>query len=327
MTHITFWVTEGAFSSSITSLIDAFFIANLWYKSLTKSDIPLFQTNIVSTDGKPLEVQGGLLLNINKSIKDIKETDCLILSNTIPHLIPMPDNLDVLKESIKRLKRKDTIVTTVCTGTFLLAEMGFLDGKRATTNWQFARLFKKSYPEVIFEPEYTLTDDDNFICTGAATAVYNLAIHLIKKYGSRKLASICSKALLVDVNKQTQTPYTLLVPTASHGDADILKAQKIIEKDYANIDSVDEIAYQVGISPRHFKRRFKKATGEMPLKYLQKARIDYAKEMLETTRETINTITWAVGYKDISSFSRLFKKHTKISPKSYREKFYCQMPL
>jgi transcriptional regulator GlxA family with amidase domain len=105
----------------------------------------------------------------------------------------------------------------------------------------------------------------------------------------------------------------------------VLKAQEFIEIEYASIKTIDDIARNVGISPRHFKRRFKKATGDLPLKYLQKVRIDAAKEWLETTHETIDNITGAVGYSDISSFFRLFKQHTQISPKIYREKFYCQL--
>ena len=101
-----------------------------------------------------------------------------------------------------------------------------------------------------------------------------------------------------------------------------MKAQQLIEDNYAAIDTVDTIAREVGISPRHFKRRFKSATGDLPLKYLQRIRIDAAKEKLETTRETIEEITWAVGYQDVSSFCRLFKQHTEISPRAYREKFF-----
>jgi transcriptional regulator GlxA family with amidase domain len=88
------------------------------------------------------------------------------------------------------------------------------------------------------------------------------------------------------------------------------------------IDSIDTIARKVGISPRHFKRRFKSATGDMPLKYLQQTRIDAAKEKLETTKDTIEEITHAVGYSDVSSFCRLFKQHTEISPKGYRDRFF-----
>ncbi len=86
--------------------------------------------------------------------------------------------------------------------------------------------------------------------------------------------------------------------------------------------TVDGVAKKVGISLRHFNRRFKQATGESPLKYLQRKRIDAAKEILETTKDSIDEITWAVGYQDVSSFCRLFKQTTYLSPKAYRDKFF-----
>lgn len=325
MAKISLWIGNGCLSSSIISLIDAFSIANLWHQNLSDEIVPpLFETQIVSTDGKPICAQGNVCLKTDISIKDVDQTDCIIISPLLPHINPMPTDLDVLCKWLERMKEQNTLIAGVCTGTFILAEMGLLDGKKATTNWQFASLFKKRFPKVRLVSEDILTEDDNIICTGAATAVNNLAIHLIRRYGSQKLAVACSKALLIDPNRSNQAPYTVSIPFRSHGDMQILKAQKLIESEYAKINTIDDIARDVGISPRHFKRRFKKATGDLPLKYLQKVRIDAAKEWLETTHETIDKITWSVGYKDMSSFCRLFKRHTRISPTIYRENFYCQ---
>ncbi|MDD9304041.1 MAG: helix-turn-helix domain-containing protein [Desulfobacter sp.] len=203
--------------------------------------------------------------------------------------------------------------------------MGLLEGKKATTNQTYARLFKKQYPGVNLQADQMLTQDDNIICSGAASAVNTLAIHLIRKFGSPKLASVCSKALLVDPNRISQAPYAMSAPLRSHMDDQVLKAQTIIENTFSRLETIDDLAKEVGISPRHFKRRFKKATGELPLKDLQRVRIDAAKEKLETTQDTIDKITWAFGYKDVSSFCRLFKQHARISPRAYREKFYAQI--
>ena len=326
MVKISLWIGEGCMSSSIISLVDAFYIANLWHRNLEDERIlPLFETQIVSTDGKPVLAQGNVRLAPDMSIQDVDRTDCVVISPLLPRITPLPEDLGLLGQWLEKMKSQDALIASVCTGTFLLAQMGLLDGKKATTNWQYARLFKKQFPKVRLVPEDILTEDDNIICTGAATAVNNLSLHLIGRYGSRKLFNACSKALLIDPNRSSQTPYAMPIAFRSHGDIQVLKAQKLIESEYAQIKTIDDIARRVGISPRHFKRRFKKATGDLPLKYLQRVRIDVAKEWLETTHETIDTITGAVGYSDISSFSRLFKQHTRISPKSYREKFFCQL--
>lgn len=328
MAKISLWVGNGCLASSVTTLMDAFSIAELWHRSLAPgAQNPLFETQIVTTDGKPVTACGNLRIEADKAATDVKETDCLVVSPILLNITPIPENLPILTNHLNSLREKGTTIATVCTGTFLLAEMGLLDGKRATTNWQYARLFKKQYPLVDLEPSYMLTEDDNIICTGAATAVYNLAIHLIKKFGSQKLASVCSKALLVDPSRISQAPYVMSAPLRHHGDEQVRQAQDIIEKQFSGLETIDALAKDVGISSRHFKRRFKKATGELPLKYLQRVRIDAAKEKLETTRESIDKITWAVGYKDVSSFCRLFKQYTQISPRAYRDKFYAQVSI
>ncbi|WDP89356.1 MAG: helix-turn-helix domain-containing protein [Desulfobacter sp.] len=327
MAKISLWVGEGSLASSITTLMDAFSIANLWQQSMApESPGPLFETEVVTTDGGPITAYGNLRIEADRGAAQVTDTDCIVISPILPKITPIPESLPQLAGHLNRLRQKGTTIATVCTGSFVLAEMGLLDGKKATTNWTFARLFRKRYPLVDLAPACILTEDDNIICAGAATAVYNLAIHLIKKFGSQNLAAICSKALLVDPNRVSQAPYAMSAPLRNHGDVQVRQAQAIIEKEYAQLETVDHVAREVGISPRHFKRRFKKATGEPPLKYLQRVRVDAAKERLETTRESIDKITWAVGYKDVSSFCRLFKQHTQISPRAYRDKFFTRVP-
>jgi transcriptional regulator GlxA family with amidase domain len=323
MPKFSFWVPEGALFASVTMLMDAFVIANLWQRAFTGNDTePLFQTEILTTDGAPVNALGDIPVLPHRAVDKDAPTDCLVVAPFLPNVTPMPADLDTLGGWIDALRRASTPVATVCTGTFILAELGLLDGKTATTNWQFARRFQRRYPQVNLKPQYMLTEDDGLLCTGAATAVYHLALHFIRFFGSDKLAATCSKALLVDPNRNSQTPYVLSSPLKNHGDAQVLMAQKRIEESFAAIDSVDTVAKEVGISPRHFKRRFKSATGDLPLKYLQRIRIEAAKERLETTRDSIEEITWAVGYRDVSSFCRLFKQHTEISPRAYREKFF-----
>lgn len=323
MPKFSFWVSHGALFSSVTILMDAFAIANLWQRAFTGNDsAPLFQSEILTTTGAPETALGGIRVSPHRSIDAHTTTDCLVIAPTLPNITPLPGDLAMLGRWIERLRRQKTPIATVCTGTFILAELGLLDGKTATTNWQYAKMFQRRYPRVNLNPQQMLTEDDGILCTGAATAVYHLALHLIRHFGSNRLATTCAKALLVDPNRNSQTPYVLSSPPRNHGDDQVLMAQERIERDYASIASIDAIAREVGVSPRHFKRRFKTATGDLPSKYLQRVRIEAAKVRLETTRDTIEEITWAVGYHDVSSFSRLFKQHTEISPRAYREKFY-----
>ncbi len=252
---------------------------------------------------------------------DAGYSDYMIITPNLPHLTDMPKHIDQLCSHLTGIMDTGATIATVCTGSFILAETGLLNGKRATTNWQFARMFKKKYPLVRLEPDQALVQDGNIITTGAVTSVYGLILNIIKEIATPSLAALVSKALLIEGGRTEQTPYMLYSPSKSHGDDQVLEAQNYIEKKFAQITSMDDVAKEVGVSPRNLIRRFKKATGDPPLKYLQQIRIQKAKEKLETTKDTVDEITWAVGYKDISSFGRLFKQYTQLSPRTYREKF------
>jgi transcriptional regulator GlxA family with amidase domain len=324
LAKISLWASEGCLFSSITTIIDSLEIANLWINALGENDSkPLFEIEILTSDGLPVNASGRVPVHPHKSIHEVEETDYVIVAPNFPTVVPMPSDLDEFYQWVVKQRANGATIATVCTGTFLLAEMGLLDGKTATTNWLFAPLFRQTYPDVRLKPEQMVTEDDGIICTGAVTAAYKLILRIISEFGSEKLASACAKTFLIDPGKESQTPYIISVPLKNHGDSQVLIAQTIIEEKFSAIETVDAVAKEVGISPRHFKRRFKQATGELPLKYLQRTRIDAAREMLETTKDSIDEITWSVGYHDVSSFCRLFKKITDLSPKAYRDKFFC----
>jgi transcriptional regulator GlxA family with amidase domain len=322
MPKISFWSGNGGLFSAVSTLIDMFSVANLSHSRLSgESTAPLFETEILTTDGLPIEAYGGIRITPHRSIREVSETDCVIVAPYMIGVSPMPDGLELLSEWLAERKENGTVIATGCTGTFILAELGLLNGKAATTNWQFVNIFRKRYPEVKLHPEHMLIEDDGIISTGATTAVANLGMHLIRKFGSQKLLSTCAKILLMDPNRYSQLPYMVSVPFKNHGDKQVLKAQQMIEEQYKSIGNIDTVAGIAGISPRHFKRRFKQATGELPLKYLQQVRINAAKDLLETTRKPIEEITWDVGYRDVSSFCRLFRQVTEMTLGTYREKF------
>ncbi len=322
MATITFWAGEGCLLSGITGLMDAFSIANLWQEAMEPAaEAPLFETRVVTNDGRSVRAYGGIEFKPTGSLETATASDCIIVPPFLPHVVPLPPKEDPLYNWIRDHHGRRTPVGTMCSGTFLLAETGLLDGRVATVNWHFARMFKERYPSVLLKPELIMSEDDGLICTGATTAMFHLALYIINLFGSRELAAVCSKILLVDPSRHSQAPYMISDFDKSHGDTAILKAQFQMEARFSENLQIDALAGESGISPRHFKRRFKKATGESPLGYLQRVRIEQAKQRLETTRDSMNEITWQIGYEDSSSFRRLFKRFTGLAPREYRDKF------
>ncbi len=322
MIDITFLAEENCMSSTIAGSIDAFSVANLWRRILDHNTTEdMFSFRIVTADGHPVTANGGLPLHPHSDISGVTDTDIIVIpAMFFPYQI-LPERIEKIGRWLKEKHENGSLIVSSCTGTFLLADMGLLDGKTATTNWQLAGWFRDMYPSVNLKIERIFTEDNGIYCTGAATAFFDLCLHLINKFGSRELYARCAKALLVDPGRKSQAPYILYDFWKNHADEQILNIQKWMEDHFAENISIDDLADKAGISPRHFKRRFKKATGETPLAYRQLLRIENAKRKLETTRDTINDITWNVGYEDIHSFRKLFKKNTGLSPKEYRNKF------
>ena len=322
MVKITFLAMEGNLLSGISGPMDTFSIANLWHQRIhPDASGPLFEMEVVTCDGRAIKAHGGLSIQPDRSIDDVERTDMIFTPPLLPNIYGLPDESDPIMEWIRDHYRRDARIGAICTGAFVLAETGLLDEKIATTNWQYARMFHRRYPKVRLHPERILTDDTGLICSGAATASFNMGLHIIEIFGGTELASICAKSLLVDPKRDSQSPYIILDFPRNHGDTDVLQAQSWMEANYAENTPIDDIARFVSISPRHFKRRFKNATGVSPLSYLQRVRIEAAKKKLEQTSANMDEITWQIGYENSSSFRRLFKKYTGLSPREYRDKF------
>ena len=318
---ITFLAAENCLSSGITGLLDMFSIANMWSSFFSGNPEPLFETEIATLGGKPVLSSGCIQMLPHRPLENVTATDFVM----IPPFIPLPNpeaiNSVELRKWIISQHQMRTPVAAMCTGVFLLAETGLLNGKTATTNWQFAGKFTRRFPEVNLHAEHLLTEENGLICTGAATSNFNLGLRIIGRYGSNELASACAKALLIDPNRESQTPYFIMRQEREHSDNQVLKAQGYLEENFSKGITIDEVAHHVCISPRHFKRRFKHATGHAPIHYLQMVRIEAAKKRLETSMDTIEEITRYIGYEDSSTFRRLFKNHTKLTPREYRDKF------
>lgn len=321
MIKITFLAVEGCLSSSISNLLDAFTIANLCNQALAGNNLTLFETKVVTLKGEPVTCSDCIQIHPHLSFEDSYKSGYLI----IPAFLPVPESSTLrdpnVLEYICHQYSSGATVASICTGTFLLAETGLLNGRCATTNWQFEKKFRFRYPEVDLKIGEMLTEADNLICSGAVTAMMHLALKIIKREGSARLASACAKAMLIDQNSNSQAPYTIYPLSGKHRDTEILKAEQYMRDHFHTTLSIDQVADFVCISPRHFKRRFKNATGESPLSYLQKLRIQTAKNQLENTLDSIDEITHRVGYENSSTFRRLFKRHTSLSPREYRDRF------
>ncbi len=322
MTKVSFLALTGCYFSGINYLIDAFSIVDQWHQYKTGNyDSQLFKTEIVTEDGKPVVANGGIKIEPQSKLSSIDETDMLLIPGIQNLSSPFIKNQDNVIECLTGMYSRGMLIGAGCTGVFLLAQSGLLDGRKATTNWRFSKAFARQFPKVDLRIDQVLTEDGNLVCTGATSSALNLVLYILRRYCSEELAQQGAKMLLIDPGRESQSPYINLSHSTEHGDDEIAKAQQWMKANYANNITIDEIAEFVNLSSRHFKRRFKQATGDSPLHYLQTIRIEAGKKRLETTKDTVNEITYQIGYEDSSTFRRLFKKQVGLTPKEYRDKF------
>lgn len=218
------------------------------------------------------------------------------------------------------------LACSVCGGAFWLGHAGLLDGRPATTHWRLEEDFRTAFPKADLQPEHILIDSGSVITAGGLLAWTDLGLHLAGLWYGAGMVSALARNLLIDPAGREQRHYAGFRPPLSHGDAAVLKVQRMMETDLAAPLPVEAMAAQAGLALRSFIRRFQSATGHTPAAYLQALRIERARALLESTAQPVSAVAWAVGYRDVPAFSRAFKSRTGLTPGACRARFQLQTP-
>ncbi|MDX1757743.1 MAG: helix-turn-helix domain-containing protein [Marinobacter sp.] len=319
-------------ASGIHGVMDFFATANFCAHVPGTEYQALFDCQIVTPDNQPVKGYSGAVVTPTINHEDFAPEVIVVGSGVeaigSPHRVA--HYLDQTRPVLGWLQAafgRGALLASVCTGAFVLAEAGLLQGQVATTHWRAARLFRQRYPGLRLEVDQLLVDNGQIVCAGGATAFVDLCLYLVERLSSPAVALACSKLLVLDHRRAEQTPYMSLYGHRAHSDEAVHKAQNWLEQHYAGPVSIDEVAAIASLGDRTFKRRFKEATGENPLAYLQQLRVEAAKHLLESSREQTSQIIWKVGYEDASSFRRLFKRTVGCTMEQYRRRFSYVTPL
>lgn len=318
--HITLLLADQCSAANATLAMEMLSAANLF------ADKPPFDVVLASLNGQAVATWGGQLLQVQYSLAEVVRTDLVLIPGFLFTLKQALPTFAAYGPWLREQHGQGAVLASMCTAAFLLAESGLLHGVRATTHWAFAALFRRRYAQVSLDDAQILCEENRLITCGGATAAMDLMLHLIRRFGSPELAHTCSKYLLIDNVRTEQSVYALWSLPKSHGDGEILRVQHWLEQHFAQPLVIDDVAQRFGFGVRNFKRRFKQATGYTPIGYLQTLRLERAKQMLESTRMTLDSITYAVGYEDSNSFRRLFQQRVGILPAAYRKRFLGAQP-
>ena len=286
--------------------------------------VPGFKVQLVALNSKAVTYANGVTIKPHTTTALLQAPDIVLVP-------PLGD--DIAKSLaanrtyapwLRECYQRGSTMVSLCTGAFMLAETGLLDGIEATTHWVYGKAFRQLYPHVDLRTDRVIIDKGRIITAGPGASFFNLAVYLVEKYCGHETAVMSAKLMLIDPSMNSQLPYAQFSCPGSHGDMDVVKVQGFIEKRHEQPLTLESMADAAGLSVRSLVRRFKVATGYAPLGYLQRVRIEAAKRKLEREKASVDEIRYQVGYEDGSSFRRLFKRHTGLTPKEYRVKFAPQ---
>ncbi|OIQ92880.1 HTH-type transcriptional regulator CdhR [mine drainage metagenome] len=324
MKHITIIVPDGQSGLSTVSCIvgalDMLLEANAYRKKNGRKVIYKIELASVS---KKVDYSNGLItVQPHTQISAIKKTDLIIIpASSVRSYNKAEKGNQLLIDWIERQYNFGAEVASICSGAFMLASSGILDGRTCSTHWAYAELFRNNFPEVNLQEDKLITDEHGIYTNGGGYSFLNLMLYLIEKYYDRQTAIFISKMFQVEIDRQSQSAFVIFSTQKNHHDEIIKQAQDYIEKNLHEKISVEQLSSKFSVGRRNFDRRFIKATGNTPVEYSQRVKIESAKKAFETTRKNVNEVMYEVGYLDVKAFREVFRKITGMSPLEYRGRY------
>jgi transcriptional regulator GlxA family with amidase domain len=317
--QVTIVVPNG--SPHLSSIAGTYEILNranqYWQKQGNKTQMEV----CIAGFATELKSDTGFFSVFPTDISEIDKADLLIIpsvSNDYENCIKKNKELIAW---IRAQYKSGAEIASICTGGFLLAATGLLEGKTCSTHWNAATDFRRLFPNVNLQADKLITVEPGIYTNGGAYSYLNLILFLVEKYFDRQTAILCSKVFQIEMERTSQSPFTIFQIQKNHGDEIVARAQTYIEENLLDKISFEELASKLAVSRRNFDRRFIRATGNTPVEYLQRVKVEIAKSILEKGRKSIFEVMYEVGYSDDKAFREVFKKITGLSPLDYKAKY------
>ncbi len=319
MKHLSILVPEGAMLGAVEGPLKLFTEVNGLLASLGRE--PLFNVQLVGLTHETKLNNGLFTVHPELTVKDKVKTDLIIVPAVYGDMGKALEINQAFTPWIQQQYKAGAEIASLCLGAFLLASTGLLNGKKCATHWLAATAFRQMFPEVTLVPDKIITDEQGIYSSGGAYSYLNLVLYIIEKYAGRDVAILCSKVFEIEIDRGSQSPFIMFNGQKEHEDEPIKKAQVFIEQNFQDKITVEQLAGMFAMGRRNLERRFKKATSNTVVEYIQRVKIEAAKLSLESSRENVNEVMYKVGYSDTKAFRTTFKKLTGLSPVQYRNKY------
>ena len=319
MKHVSILIPNDAVLASIADPRIMFTGVNEFLEAAGKP--PLFNVQLIGLSNEVKLHSGLFSVHTDELIGNVPKTDLIIIPAVGGDMKAAIKKNEEFIPWITRQYYQGAEVASLCVGAFLLAATDLLNGKECSTHWRFAGQFREMFPEVTLVDARIVTEQQGLYSSGGATSYWNLLLYLVEKYAGRDMAITASKVFALEIDRKSQSPFIMFNGQKTHEDEPIKKAQEFIEANIAERISIEDLAMKYAIGKRHFERRFKKATNNTPVEYIQRVKIEAAKKQLENGGKNINEVMYDVGYTDTKAFRTVFKKITGLSPIEYRNRY------
>ncbi len=319
MKHVSVLIPESSVLQAIADPQYCFATVNRFLNG--NGNEKIFTIELVGLKKKIKLNHGMYCVHADKLISEINSTDLIIIPALAGNLHDAIETNRNFNPWIVKQYNQGADVASLCLGAFLLASTGLLNGKKCSTHWGFIDLFKTMFPEVDVQDGKIVTEENRIYSSGGANSYWNLLLHLVEKYTDRETAVLTSKYFAIDINRNSQSPFSIFTGQKTHRDEVVKRAQEYIEQNINGRITIEELADSLAIGRRSFERRFKQATNNSVLEYIRRVKIEAAKRSIENSNKFINEVMFDVGYTDTKAFRTTFKKITGLTPVEYRNRY------
>jgi transcriptional regulator GlxA family with amidase domain len=319
MKTITILVPESAVLAAVDDPRHIFTQVNALLKDAGKE--PVFKIQLAGMTREVTLHDGRFTVHTDLLVKDVKHTDMVFIPALAGNMEQALEKNKALLPWIIKQYQGGAEIVSLCVGAFMLASTGLLDGKKCSTHWRSSNKFREMFPKVNLVDDRIITEEEGLYSSGGATSYWNLLLYLVEKYADRQTAVHTAKIFAIELDRVSQSPFMIFNGQIRHDDEPVKIVQEFIEKNFEEKITVAQLAAMVSIGRRNFERRFKKATSNTVVEYMQRVKIEAAKKNFETSRKNVNEVMYDVGYSDIKAFRTIFRKVTGLSPVEYRNKY------
>jgi AraC family transcriptional activator FtrA len=281
-----------------------------WYTFIT----------VAATPG-PLGALGGLTFEPELGLEALELADTIVVPGWAGIAVPVPADLVT---ALRRAHERGARLVSICSGAFVLAATGLLDGLTVTTHWRYAEALAAQYPAIRVDPDVLYIDNAPIFTSAGSAAGIDLLLHLVRlDHGPEKANSVARRLVMAPHRQGGQAQFIERpMPAGPHGR--LVPLLDRLRSELARPYRVSELARSVGMSERTFIRRFRDTTGMSPGEWLVRTRVDFAREQLEATSSTIEQVAHAAGFATVEALRHHFRKRIGLSPREYRERFTHQ---